>query len=120
MSETSQRKGRQEGKGKKDVPQKKPELKRQNSGTLRKYRDVYEGVQKEQNEKSLSDRLEKLTTKEKNPPGKTKKERKKTAAEVKPKRQLNSYQLFFKEKRLAGKTPSEIGVLWKAQKEKEK
>ena len=118
MSETSKRKGRQESKGKKESPQKKPELKRQNSGTLRKYKSVYENVQKEQNEKSLSDRLEKLTIKEKGPGGKAKKERKKPAAEAKPKRQLNPYQLFFKEKRLAGKTPSEIGALWKAQKEK--
>ena len=85
--------------------------KRQNSATLRKYRNVYESVQnekcKKESENNLSQKMEKMKVK-KEPVEKVKKE-----PVEKVKKPLNSYQLFFKEQRLAGKTPKEIGVLWR-------
>jgi len=97
----------------------KPKLQRQNSATLRKYGDVYESLHRqhpkgEKGEKKEKD-VEKLDKKLKKLEVKAKKESKKD--EEKPKRKLNPYQIFFKEKRLAGKTPEEIGELWKRHKE---
>jgi hypothetical protein len=87
--------------------EEKPKLSRQNSATLRKYGNVYESMNQnkvDKKVKKLDKKMEKLEVKEKK-------------KEEKPKRKLNPYQTFFKEQRLAGKTPTEIGALWKKYKE---
>ena len=112
---------------KKVESQEKIGHRRQNSSTLRKYGSVYENFQKEQykkeSEKDLVQRLEEMKVCDKKSDKKVKKKSKekpeKQISKDEPctKKPLNSYQLFFKEQRLAGKTPKEIGAMWKLKKE---
>lgn len=111
-NETGTRRGKSQGE--------KPKLQRQNSAALRKYGDVYESMSKTDPKKDRKEakegaKVDRIDKKLKKMEIKAKREEKR---EEKPKRKLNPYQIFFKEQRLAGKTPTEIGELWKKHKER--